>query len=483
MRFVNGADLRTLVLRDGPPAPGRAADVVGRIGAGLDVIHRAGYVHRDVKPANVLIDARRARVRDGLRAGQANALARRSDARPGSGSARSTTSRPSRSAAGRSTRAPTSTRSAACCASCSPATSRSSATATRRSCGRSSREPPPMPSAAASRSPARSSTMSSRARWPRSRGSAIQSAGDLGRAAAAVAAGDTPWLRERMVARGAAAPAVLADRARRRGVDGDGGTSATRSARPDAGRAVPSLGLVALSPRSRRPRDRRLLAPERPSARAARRSGWRRRSTVSGDRPNGIVVAGGDVWVIGATRTTVTRIDIATSRSRRRVADSRPRRVEHRGGTGHSVWVAAKDARRVIAHRRADRPRRPRAAPGRRRRALAAGGGLPVGGHGRRRLTARPSWCATTVTGTERDRLPMPRGVAALATGGGFVWVAERKGNAILRLDPRTGQLRRWSKLIGPTSALYDERRTTCGRRIATADTSPASTPAAPGTP
>ena len=58
MRFVEGDDLRTLVRRDGPPSPGRAAEVVGDIGEALDAIHRAGLVHRDVKPANVLVDRR-----------------------------------------------------------------------------------------------------------------------------------------------------------------------------------------------------------------------------------------------------------------------------------------------------------------------------------------------------------------------------------------------------------------------------------------
>src|SRR3954454_1089718 len=58
MRFVEGDDLRTLVRRDGPPSPGRVAGVVGDIGEALDAIHRAGLVHRDVKPANVLVDRR-----------------------------------------------------------------------------------------------------------------------------------------------------------------------------------------------------------------------------------------------------------------------------------------------------------------------------------------------------------------------------------------------------------------------------------------
>ena len=56
MRLIRGDDLRTVVRRDGPLDPERAAAIAERIGDALDAIHRAGYVHRDVKPPNVLID-------------------------------------------------------------------------------------------------------------------------------------------------------------------------------------------------------------------------------------------------------------------------------------------------------------------------------------------------------------------------------------------------------------------------------------------
>ncbi|HET8756334.1 MAG TPA: serine/threonine-protein kinase, partial [Solirubrobacteraceae bacterium] len=55
MRYVGGTDLHALLRDHGPLEPVFAAEVVAQVGSALDAAHRAGLVHRDVKPANVLL--------------------------------------------------------------------------------------------------------------------------------------------------------------------------------------------------------------------------------------------------------------------------------------------------------------------------------------------------------------------------------------------------------------------------------------------
>jgi serine/threonine protein kinase len=56
MRYVAGDDLRVIVNRDGALTPRRAAGFISAVASALDAAHDAGLIHRDVKPANMLVD-------------------------------------------------------------------------------------------------------------------------------------------------------------------------------------------------------------------------------------------------------------------------------------------------------------------------------------------------------------------------------------------------------------------------------------------
>ena len=56
MEYVEGRDLQQIVKRSGPMEFAVAADYVRQAAEGLACAHEAGLIHRDVKPANLLVD-------------------------------------------------------------------------------------------------------------------------------------------------------------------------------------------------------------------------------------------------------------------------------------------------------------------------------------------------------------------------------------------------------------------------------------------
>jgi Protein kinase domain len=54
MRYVSGTNLREIINAGPMPLP-RVADIITKVGDALDAAHERGLVHRDVKPANILI--------------------------------------------------------------------------------------------------------------------------------------------------------------------------------------------------------------------------------------------------------------------------------------------------------------------------------------------------------------------------------------------------------------------------------------------
>jgi DNA-binding beta-propeller fold protein YncE len=56
MRYVRGGDVRSLIDTFGPLPTAQVAELVSQVASALDAAHARGLVHRDVKPANMLLE-------------------------------------------------------------------------------------------------------------------------------------------------------------------------------------------------------------------------------------------------------------------------------------------------------------------------------------------------------------------------------------------------------------------------------------------
>src|SRR3954470_10685859 len=55
MQLVEGSDLREILAREAPLSPDRTLELLAPVAGALDAAHAHGLVHRDVKPANILV--------------------------------------------------------------------------------------------------------------------------------------------------------------------------------------------------------------------------------------------------------------------------------------------------------------------------------------------------------------------------------------------------------------------------------------------
>ena len=453
MRLVNGDDLRTLVRREGALPVARACGLIEQAAGALDAIHEAGFVHRDVKPGNLLVDrSDHLYLTDfGL---VKHLLTSDGASRTGGWVGTVDFMAPEQIRGGH-----VDARADVYSLGCVLHYLLTGHVPFERD-GEEAKlwaqlaAEPPRPSTLHSGLSRTFDAVVARAlakdpdeRYP--------SAGDLARAARAAETGTAPTLPERTVARGAAAP----------------------GASPSEPGLVEEVRTVTSKP-NRRARRRRALAavagvlvvgagigaaalawPEREVERTPSRPGAATAALPSvaetvqdvGDRPTGLAYASGTVWVSSIRDRRLTRIDAATGRKRaptRPVGNGPSTLVAYRS----SVWAAARRSQEVV---------RVNGRTGRVDRRIALGSipqKLAVGRSG--------VWVAVHSAGgsdllryDSRGRLKYKiwfhRRISALAVTDGSVWIDEGGTGRVLRVDPVTRKVYLWATITGTTYGLF----------------------------
>jgi DNA-binding beta-propeller fold protein YncE len=471
MRYVQGHHLRAVVGREGPLPPSEAARILGHLGDALDAIHHAGYVHRDVKPQNVLLDEMgHVYLSDFGLAKQALATAGPTGSDEWVGTVDYVAPEQIR---GEAVDARTDVYSLGgvlhFMLTGKVPFDRPGNQA--KLWAHLAQEPPRVSDVRPELSPAWDAVLArALAKAPADR---YPSAGDLARAARAAAGGEAPPTgnEERTVARGQAAPtrheaATYVAASAASTVTSPGRTRVLPRPRRRrlAALAVVVVGAVAFTVAIRGPgggsgdedsgggrqaaADRADVADE---AGAAPRVGPTIKNV--GFRPRDLTVAGGSVWVISVTRRHVTRIHAGSGR-----------RTGRQPLVGRGAWSIARDGRALwVAMRPQSRILRVDARSGR----VVRGVTTPIRPY---RVAAGPSglWVvcrAGDTTGEDvilhydrdgrvlREQLSVPAGVRAITLGHGRVWLALEREPRIARIVPG-GKVERHAVLTGPARAL-----------------------------
>jgi YVTN family beta-propeller protein len=414
MRFVEGTDLGELIRREGRLDPRRAVDVLDQVAAALDAAHAYGLVHRDVKPANVLLEAGPGREHAYLTDFGISKLVSAAGELTTTGRFLGTVDYVApEQIAGEAVDGRADVYSLACVTfhalAGEPPFRRDTQLATLFA---HANAPRPRLSELAPGSPRALDEVLERgmAARPDDR---FESAGEMARAAHA-AVGTAPTApHPRVRARDATAPAQAVPTPRRR-----------RALAWVAGAVVAvaaiGVGIVLLADGDDRP------APE-PSARAA--------ATIEvGDAPKGITVGGRRVWVAATGAGAVDEIDLDDDGAGRPIRiDGNPASVAVGFG---ALWVVDHPGGSVM-------------------RFPLGGGGAPVTidvGERPSDVAVDGDWVWVTNEGSDdvsrvdpdTDRvdqtIPVGDGPRSVATGGGAVWVTNIEGGSVTRIDPETAK-------------------------------------------
>jgi YVTN family beta-propeller protein len=522
MRFVAGSDLRSLVRSGGALDPAQAGRYVAQAAAALDAIHRAGFVHRDVKPANLLVDpGGHVYLTDFGLAKQV--LTGVGATRTGQWVGTLDYVAPEQIRGGRvDARADVYALGGVL----------HYALTGRVPFEREGDEaklwaqlsaPPPVPSTLRRGLRGDFDVVVARA-MAKEVSERYPSAGDLGRAALAAVAGTVPTEPERVVARGAAAPdealtepGLAGDASTRTAATpplwppggappaglwsaGDpappaGAWPGTRAAPPAAGVTPPAgewPAAAAQTPASgSRPHRPSTLvrwalggaavvaaavvavllltggddpgqalttptptASPAPTATAVAQVA----KTITGvsDRPNGVVLAGGDLWVSSARQSRLTRIDAATGSER----DDHPEvgnDVTAIVAFDDDVWVTVGSTREVLQlDGRTGKVRKRWTVEDKPVRLAVDKSGAWVGTQAQ--VDGPGNLRHYDLAGHLIQTLTVNEGIGGLVVGGGATWVIKARTNKVARLLPGQTVLADWAALPAPAAAMrYDD--------------------------